>query len=370
MAPTISPAGRRGYRNLRRADNRDHCKPVGGHRPGRRRGRRYLFGIENVYGTSGNDTLIGNSDANSLTGADGNDTIQGFLGDDVLNGGDGIDMLSYDLDRAVTVSLATIGPQNTGGSGTDTVSNFENLSGSYFNDTLSGDDNANTIYGGGGSDAINGLGGNDTISAGDPNTYYVEAQSNTNSTVATAINLDSRFVQTYSPFIQNSTSTPHATVVATAGGSFEYFKFTVAAGAQAVFDIHQTVGVDAYLELFGTDGTTLLTSQDDAIRDPGSADAHNSYLSYTFAAAGTYYLCVDSFPGGSGPAAGSQYTLNVSLGGATVSYSIGWFHTERRKRGRHDLRVERERPLHRRRWGRFRQLLCRVGRRHDRLQFD
>jgi Ca2+-binding RTX toxin-like protein len=44
----------------------------------------------------------------------------------------------------VTVSLATVAPQVTGGSGTDTVLNFENLTGSAFNDVLTGDMPATT----------------------------------------------------------------------------------------------------------------------------------------------------------------------------------------------------------------------------------
>ena len=276
--------------------------------------------VENLYGTSGGDTLIGNSVANVLTGADGNDTIQGFLGSDTMNGGDGTDTLSYDLDRGVTISLAVAGGQNTGGSGVDTVSNFENLTGSYFNDTLSGNDGNNSISGIGGSDTINGLGGDDVISAGSPNTYIVKPQAQNNSTIGTAVSLDSSFVQTYSPIIQNSTITPHATVLATASGNFEYYSFTVGAGANVVFDIDQTIGVDTYLELFGTNGTTLLTTEDDSsVIDPGSATALDSYLSYTFANAGTYYLRVDRFSGGVGPVAGSEYTLNVSVDGHSLA---------------------------------------------------
>jgi Ca2+-binding RTX toxin-like protein len=275
--------------------------------------------IENLFGTRSNDTLIGNSDANALTGDDGDDLIQGFLGNDTMNGGNGTDTLSYDLDRGVTISLAVTGPQNTGGSGTDTVSNFENLTGSYFNDTLSGDDNANTINGTGGSDTINGLGGNDTIFAGAPNTYIVKPQSQHNSSIASAVSLNGSFVETYSPIIQNSTTTPHATVLATASGGFEYYSFTVTAGAHAVFDIDQTIGVDTYLELFGTDGTTLLTTADDSTVDPGSGTSLDSNLSYTFATAGTYYLRVDRYAGGVGPVAGAQYTLNVSLDNAPLA---------------------------------------------------
>jgi Ca2+-binding RTX toxin-like protein len=282
------------------------------------------FLVENINGTSGNDTLTGNTSANTIRGNDGNDVISGFLGDDVLDGGDGTDTLDYSFDRGVTISLNTTAAQNTGGSGTDTVSNFENLNGSYFKDVLTGNDAANTIQGIGGSDTINGLGGDDIIYAGSPNTYIVEAQGQNNSTIGSAINLDGRFVNSYSPIIQNSTTTPHATVLATADGSLEYFKFTVTAGATAVFDIDQTVGVDTYLNLFDTDGTTVLATADDSAADPGSApdtngSLHDSNLTYTFATAGTYYIRVDRFSGGSGPLAGSEFTLNVSLSSATLT---------------------------------------------------
>ena len=97
------------------------------------------------------------------------------------------------------------------------------------------------------------------------------------------------------------------------------------AGAHAVFDIDQTSGVDTYLQLFDTDGTTVLASAGRCgdrswQRAPaGGRSARDSYLSYTFATAGTYYIRVDSYPGGVGPAAGSQFTLNVSLSGATLA---------------------------------------------------
>ena len=40
------------------------------------------------------------------------------------------------------------GGQNTVGAGTDTLSGIENLTGSHYNDTLSGDSNDNVITGG------------------------------------------------------------------------------------------------------------------------------------------------------------------------------------------------------------------------------
>ncbi|MBS0166197.1 type I secretion C-terminal target domain-containing protein [Nitrospira sp. CMX1] len=65
---------------------------------------------------------------------------------------------------AVTVNLATTTGQNTAGAGTDTISGFENLRGSAFNDTLTGNNSDNVIEGGAGNDTINGSGGTDTLS--------------------------------------------------------------------------------------------------------------------------------------------------------------------------------------------------------------
>ena len=58
--------------------------------------------MANYYGTSGNDTLTGGSDADalygyggndSLAGAGGNDSLYGYAGNDTLLGGDGDDYL-------------------------------------------------------------------------------------------------------------------------------------------------------------------------------------------------------------------------------------------------------------------------------------
>ncbi|HEV8679979.1 MAG TPA: M10 family metallopeptidase C-terminal domain-containing protein [Stellaceae bacterium] len=285
-----------------------------------------LYYIENIQGSDGADTLIGNPDTNAIYGNAGNDYIDGGLGNDTLNGGDDSDTLSYTLDLAAVVNLAIAAAQNTGGSGTDTIANFENLTGSYFSDTLTGNASDNVIKGAGGADTLYGGSGNDTIIAGDPNTYIVKPQATVNSTAGTAVNLDGSFVQTYAQIIQDSTVTPHATVVARGSGSFEYYSVTVTAGATGVFDIDQTdFGQDTYIRLYDTDGTTQLAFDDDGtVDDPGSAgvsqgnSVFDSYLTYQFANAGTYFLRVEHF-GGTALAAGARYTLNVSLTGATLA---------------------------------------------------
>ena len=50
-----------------------------------------LIGIENVYGTSVNDTLIGDDGPNELYGLNGNDDLRGAGGDDLLDGGNNTD---------------------------------------------------------------------------------------------------------------------------------------------------------------------------------------------------------------------------------------------------------------------------------------
>jgi Ca2+-binding RTX toxin-like protein len=54
-----------------------------------------LISIENVIGTSANDSITGNNDANVLSGGLGNDTLNGGLGRDTMTGGAGNDIFVY-----------------------------------------------------------------------------------------------------------------------------------------------------------------------------------------------------------------------------------------------------------------------------------
>lgn len=131
-----------------------------------------LSGIENLIGSDFNDTLTGDGAANVITGG---------AGDDTLNGVGGIDTVSYATAAAgITVSLASVFAQNTGGAGIDTISNFENILGSAFADTLTGDGGSNTLEGGAGNDILNGAGGNDTVS-------YASASAGVTVSLATAL---------------------------------------------------------------------------------------------------------------------------------------------------------------------------------------
>lgn len=126
-----------------------------------------LIGIENLTGSAFNDTLTGDAGANTILGGAGDDAINGGLGDDRLDGGAGVDTLTYaGVAAAVAVSLSLTTAQNTGGAGVDTISAFENLTGSSYNDTLTGNAGANRIDGGAGNDTINGGAGDDILIGG------------------------------------------------------------------------------------------------------------------------------------------------------------------------------------------------------------
>ncbi|MCF8480550.1 MAG: FecR domain-containing protein [Rhodospirillum sp.] len=70
-----------------------------------------LYGIENVLGGDGSDTITGNSKANILQGGSGDDTLDGGAGNDTLEGGGGNDTFVY--------SSGT--DTYSGGSGTDVL---------------------------------------------------------------------------------------------------------------------------------------------------------------------------------------------------------------------------------------------------------
>ncbi|MGF7147168.1 Ca2+-binding RTX toxin-like protein [Sphingomonas zeicaulis] len=128
-----------------------------------------LVAIENIIGSAFGDTLTGSSSANRIDGGAGDDVIDGGTGTgaDVLVGGDGIDTLRYaDSAARIYVSLSVATAQATVGAGNDTVSGFENLVGSGFDDRLSGNEVANIITGGNGNDQINGADGDDTLAGG------------------------------------------------------------------------------------------------------------------------------------------------------------------------------------------------------------
>ena len=127
-----------------------------------------LSGIENVWATTFDDTLVGDAGNNELHGWEGKDNLSGGLGDDLIDGGEGADDWAayWDSSSGVTLDL-TAGTATGSGSGNDTIVGIENVWATGFDDTLAGNAADNEIYGDAGNDVIAGIAGNDYLNGGD-----------------------------------------------------------------------------------------------------------------------------------------------------------------------------------------------------------
>ena len=105
------------------------------------------------FGTSGNDTIVGNSRPELIMGYAGNDTISAGGGNDTVRAGDGNDVVRGGEGDDVIY----------GGTGRDT------LFGDAGNDLIYGEDGSDVIYGGDGDDTLYGDGGDDLIYGGNGN---------------------------------------------------------------------------------------------------------------------------------------------------------------------------------------------------------
>lgn len=181
-----------------------------------------LIGIENLQGSLGDDTLIGDDgpnelvdssstdviDADVLRGLGGDDTMQTYFGNDVAEGGDGddyfgilccveseedddafyggagddrlggassgsdhfdggegVDVVEWRVSEWAVEADLTAGTAEVNGF-TSTLVGIENLSGSYRPDFLFGDGGPNLLWGHGGDDYLDGRDGLDTLDGG------------------------------------------------------------------------------------------------------------------------------------------------------------------------------------------------------------
>jgi Ca2+-binding RTX toxin-like protein len=122
-----------------------------------------LSGIEGVWGSRNDDTLIGDAGDNLFLSDQGNDDVRGGAGTDIASFGDNVAFVSVDL----VAGTATGGYLDGAGHWTYALSGIEDVWGSDGPDTMTGDGGANDLRGFGGRDTIAGGDGDDTLHGGD-----------------------------------------------------------------------------------------------------------------------------------------------------------------------------------------------------------
>jgi len=154
-----------------------------------------------------------------------------------------------------------------------------------------------------------------------------------NNPLGSAQNIDAYFSTDFNADVQNSTSTPWVSILGTGDGTYDYYSFTVEAGATAWFDIDygrdSGGSMDTEIALWDSSGNYLAENDDGGAWNGGSFDAgtihgYDSYMEFaSFATSGTYIIGVAEFPsggltggwGGNLPDQGDTYTLQVSIEG-------------------------------------------------------
>ena len=135
-------------------------------------------GSDDLFGGDGHDTLIGGDNDDDLEGEDGDDTLVGGAGADDLVGGEGMDTADYaGSSSGITVDLAA-GTGLGGDAEGDRLDGVENLVGTKFQDTLTGNAERNFFHGGKDNDVLDGGGGWDVLSGEDGADLLIGGQGN------------------------------------------------------------------------------------------------------------------------------------------------------------------------------------------------
>lgn len=136
-------------------------------------------GPDVLYGTERNDMFIPQSGVDIVHAGGGDDTVMATSDgvNDTFYGGDGTDTITYEFAAAAQV-ISLTGGTAIGGGGTDYLHDFENVVGTAYGDTITGNDADNLILGGDGDDVITGLGGDDVLFGGSGNDIITGGEGN------------------------------------------------------------------------------------------------------------------------------------------------------------------------------------------------
>jgi VCBS repeat-containing protein len=237
-----------------------------------------------IFGTDGNDTLVGSIASERIVGNGGDDVIRGLSGNDKLDGGAGNDILEGGVgdDSYYVDSVGDVVVENAN-EGTDTVvpsisytlgTNVENLmlggtaaingTGNNGDNVMFGNSAANILTGGAGNDTLNGGAGADTLIGGTGNDiYFVDS---TGDVVTENANEGTDLVQSYITYtlganVENLTLIGTAAIRGTGNNSDNVITGNSAANiltGGAGNDILQGGGGND--SLIGTSGNNLLAS--------------------------------------------------------------------------------------------------------------
>ncbi|MGR9257716.1 M10 family metallopeptidase C-terminal domain-containing protein [Rhizobium leguminosarum] len=205
--------------------------------------------IENAIGGSGADTISGNTADNTLSGGGGNDALSGKAGNDTLNGGAGNDGL-------------------LGGAG---------------NDILRGGAGADVLYG---DDQPAGVGlGSGTVT---------KPVGNAISSFATALDISNSFSVFADANVQDSTTVPHVTINLPDEEAYSegYYRVHFNAETTVTIDVDGLpYGTYSQVGLYDSAHTQVAFNKAMGGQlDPGSASSTDSFITFTVATTGDYYI--------------------------------------------------------------------------------
>jgi Ca2+-binding RTX toxin-like protein len=199
--------------------------------------------------------------------------------------------------------------------------------GDYIYDRIGG---ATTVFAGDGNDVVYG-----DLGPAFTRNFFGSTLDSMYATAALALPIpitnytDGIWTREYNAEIANSTTVSHMSFLID-GSLFSvgWAAFTVGAGQTITLDVdHDDDGsgnVDSLLQIYASDGTSLLFSNDDIPSgnpaDLGSLTTRDPYLTYTFATAGTYLVKVSSLFGNYTPA--DNFVLHASLTGQAFSAGV------------------------------------------------
>lgn len=272
----------------------------------------------------------------NATGGSGDDTLEGNEADNILDGGAGINTISYAGDTGgVTIDLTAETGSGTE-AGTDSIIGFTHATGGSGDDDITGTNADNTLVGGFGEDVLTGGDGDDVLIGGLENFVasvpsgismgsgqYARAANTANTDIAGAIDISALFSLAADADIMNATTIPHVSVTGTGDATtgVHYYAVTLnIVGTALTVDVDYGSGgttgsMDTWVSLFSADGTQLATDDDSSTTDGagGSTSGLDSYLNYTTATTGVFYIAIGTYSNLSPIPVGGTYELQISV---------------------------------------------------------